>query len=233
MAVRKKIDVRKTVMTIDGMWKPLNDAQRDFLVENSHVALFRKNQSIFNEGETPLSLMCLVSGKVKVFKGGVGRCQIIRMISPGNMFGYRAYFAEENYQTSATAVDNSVVLAISLKAIETLVRENGNFAYSFIQLLSGHLGTADRRTVSLTQKHIRGRLAESLLVLESKYGHEADGTTLNVYLSREDIAHLSNMTTSNAIRTLASFADEQIIALDGRKIRIIKDDELKHISEMG
>ena len=90
----------------------------------------------------------------------------------------------------------------------------------FIRQLSIDLGISDERTVNLTQKHIRGRLAESLLFLKDTYGLEEDGSTLSIYLSREDLANLSNMTTSNAIRTLSNFATEKLIAIDEKKINI-------------
>jgi CRP-like cAMP-binding protein len=111
--------------------------------------------------------------------------------------------------------------------------ENSHLAMLFIQMLSIDLGIADRRIVNLTQKHIRGRLAESLLFLKESYGLEEDGATINIYLAREDLANLSNMTTSNAIRTLSTFADERIIAVDGRKIKIIDEERLRKISRLG
>ena len=103
----------------------------------------------------------------------------------------------------------------------------------FIRELSTDLGIADERVVNLTQKHIRGRLAESLIFLMDSYGFEEDGATISIYLSREDLANLSNMTTSNAIRTLSNFADERIISLDGRKIKIHDADLLRKISRIG
>jgi CRP-like cAMP-binding protein len=99
--------------------------------------------------------------------------------------------------------------------------------------LATELGNSDERTVSLTQKHVRGRLAEALLLLKESYGVEEDGHTLNIYLTREDIANLSNMTTSNAIRTLSTFTEEDLISTDGRKIRILKEEELRKISRYG
>jgi CRP-like cAMP-binding protein len=87
--------------------------------------------------------------------------------------------------------------------------------------------------VNLTQKHIRGRLAESLIFMEDSYGLEEDGATINVYLSREDLANLSNMTTSNAIRTLSMFVSEKVIAMDGRRIKIIDEEKLRKISRLG
>ena len=95
------------------------------------------------------------------------------------------------------------------------------------------LGAADIQTISLTQKHVRARLAESLLFLKDKYGIEEDGFTLNINPSREDLANMANMTTSNAIRTLSAFASECLIATDGRKIKIIDETRLQDISEKG
>ncbi len=103
----------------------------------------------------------------------------------------------------------------------------------FIRQLSKDLGVSDERTVNLTQKNIRGRLEEYLLFLKDAYGLEEDESTLSIYLSREDLANLSNMTTSNAIRTLSNFAAEKIIAIDGRKIKLIDIDKLRKISKIG
>jgi CRP-like cAMP-binding protein len=114
-----------------------------------------------------------------------------------------------------------------------MLKSNNEFSINIIKSLATELGFSNSRTVTLTQKHIRGRLAESLLFLQDTYGFEDDGKTLKVYLSREDIANLSNMTTSNAIRTLSTFATEEVISLDGRKISINDINILNKISEMG
>lgn len=155
------------------------------------------------------------------------------MIKPIQYFGYRAYFAQENYLTNASAFEASTVCLIPLTVVKTLLLGNTSLALFFIRQLSIDLGIADERTVNLTQKHIRGRLAESLLFLKDSYGLEEDGATLSIYLSREDLANLSNMTTSNAIRTLSTFVSERIIVMDGRKIKLIDEEKLRKISRMG
>lgn len=216
------------------MWAPLTMEQREFLSSNFTLQNYKKNETIYCEGESATHLMCLLTGKVKIFKDGVGgRSQIIRMIKPVEYFGYRAYFAKEEYVTAAAAVEPSVICMVPMSAVMTLVKQNNEIAMFFIRQLSIDLGIADERTVSLTQKHIRGRLAESLLFLKESYGLEEDGSTLSIYLSREDLANLSNMTTSNAIRTLSNFANERLITIDGRKIKIMDEDKLKKISKIG
>ena len=52
-------------------------------------------------------------------------------------------------------------------------------------------------------------------------------------MSREDLASLSNMTTANAIRTLATFVSEKLILVDGRKIKLINEEMLQKISKNG
>jgi len=54
-----------------------------------------------------------------------------------------------------------------------------------------------------------------------------------MYLSRDDLASMSNMTTSNAIRTLSQFGQEGVVSVDGRKIKILDEEELKKISRLG
>ena len=214
-------------------WRVLTDKEREILRSNSTIQHFKRNELIYCEGDEPKDMMCLLKGKVKIYKDGVGgRSQIIRMIKPVQYFGYRASFAQD-YLTNASAFEASTVCMIPMTVVTGLLMSNPNLAMFFIRQLSIDLGISDERTVNLTQKHIRGRLAESLLFLKDSYGLEEDGATLSIYLAREDLANLSNMTTSNAIRTLSTFVAERIIALDGRKIKLIDEDRLKKISKMG
>lgn len=219
--------------SLNDVWRLLNEQERALLRKNAYIQHFRKNQKIYSEGEEPKDLMCLLKGKVKIYKEGVGgRSQIIRMIKPIQYFAYRAYFAQENYLTDAAAFESSTVCMVPMKVVNDLLRNNFKLCQFFIKQLSVDLGIADERTVNLTQKHIRGRLAESLTFLIDSYGLEEDAT-INIYLSREDLASLSNMTTSNAIRTLSNFVTERIIALDGRKIKVIDEERLRKISKLG
>ena len=72
-----------------------------------------------------------------------------------------------------------------------------------------------------------------MVILRDIYGFEDDGCTLNIYVSREDLANFSNMTTSNAIRTLTTFVNEKVIVVDGRIIKIVDEDKLERISKLG
>jgi len=216
------------------IFRNLKVSERDILVRNHSYAHYRKGEIIFKEGEKPPGLISLASGKVKIFKEGVGgREQILRMVKPANLLGFRAMFAVASYSASAIAIEDSTICIIEKDAFFNLVKNSPDLSIKIIKMLSLELGFSNSRTVSLTQKHIRGRLAESLIVLKDTYGYEKDGKTIRAYLSREDIANLSNMTTSNAIRTLSTFASENVISIDGRKIKILDPPKLSRISTLG
>jgi len=216
------------------VWAALTEEERNYISRHVLVCHFRKNEIIHNEGDVPTHMMMLVTGKLRVYKEGVGnKVQIIRMLKPYDLFAFRALIAGETYNTSVSAFEPSVVFKVEKDAFLNVIRQNNVFCYRFMIEMAKDLGRSDAKVVSLTQKHIRGRLAEALIMLRDNYGLEEDGATISMYMSREDLANLSNMTTANAIRTLSQFQSEGIVSIDGRKVKILNESELIHTSQMG
>ena len=232
--VQKNISCENCFEAPQAIFSLLTPEQKEFAQKSQSCAHYKKNDVLFKEEDEPIGLLVLCSGKVKVFREGVGRReQIVRMVKPYGLMGFRALFASENHIATAVALEDTVISVLDKNDLMKLIRENSEFAIGLIRSLATDLGFSNRRTVALTQKHIRGRLAESLLFLKDTYGLEDDEATIKIYLSREDIANLSNMTTSNAIRTLSTFAGEEVISISGRKIRILDLKKLERISSLG
>ena len=229
-----ELGIKEILENQKSIFSMLTPEEKVELQNHTSLTSYRKNEYIFKEGDKPSGFMMLVTGKVKIFKEGVGgREQIIRMSKPMGLIGYRALFADENHIATAVTLEDSVIANVTMEFIQNKALKNSEFSLMLLRKFARELGFANIRTVTLTQKHIRGRLAESLILLADKYGFEHDNTTLKVYMSREDIANLSNMTTSNAIRTLSTFANEKLITIDGRKIKILDLYRLDRISKLG
>lgn len=212
----------------------LTSEEMSIVKSSCSVTRYRKNDYIFKEGDEPDGMQYLKEGKVKMIKEGIsGREQIIRMFTENGLISYRSLLAGEAHNGTAIAIEDSEIVTIPPEIMYQVLLKNYQFSLALLKDLALELGHSNHRTVSLTQKHIRGRLAESILFLKEKYGFENDNQTLKVYLSREDLASLSNMTASNAIRTLSTFAGEKIIAMDGRKIKITDPTKLEKISKQG
>lgn len=233
--VKKEIITKSDVMAKSSdFYALLNPEERKEFLKETVIELYRHNEMIYEEGEVPTHLLFLYSGKAKVFKNGISnRTQIVRLVNAGDYFGFRDHFANQNYVTSSATFEPSIICKIPMATVNRWVQENPQIGLFFIKKMAGIIGQSDERTVNLTQKHVRGRLAEALLLLKNTYGVDHVGSTLTIYPSREDLANISNMTTANAIRTLGAFVSEGLINVDGRKITILNEDELKNISRKG
>ncbi|MBQ7632015.1 MAG: Crp/Fnr family transcriptional regulator [Paludibacteraceae bacterium] len=219
---------------VGSLWDTLTESEREYVIQHIETLHYDKNEVIHLDGEEPYCVWIVISGKVRIYKEGVGqRHQIIRLLKPYDMFGYRAVVADERHNTSASAFEDCVLYRLGKEYFNHLIRSNGQFCYAMMQKMAKNLALSENRTLSLTQKHVRGRLADSLLLLLKNYGYAEDGQTLAMRLSREDLANLSNMTTANAIRTLSEFQQEGLVAVNGRHIQICNLKELEHISHLG
>lgn len=215
------------------IWNLFTQEEKEEMLAHFEVKSFKKNSTIYNEGETSKYLMCLIRGKIKITKEGVGgRYQIIRLVRPLQYFGFHAYFAKIPHTANAICFESSVVAFLPMNILEQYMYKNSKLSHFFVKQTAGELLYSDNTIVSLTQKHIRGRLAEALITLRDFYGLSDDGS-IDAKFSREDLANLSNMTTSNAIRTLSAFAKDRLISVNGRNIKITDEEKLSKISKFG
>ena len=78
----------------------------------------------------------------------------------------------------------------------------------------------ERRVVEIARKSVRERVAEALLILRETFGYEADGKTLNMTLTREEIADIVGTAPESVIRMLTDLKNEELIETEGRRIRV-------------
>ncbi len=183
---------------------------------------YKKGQIIFNEGNNPLGLFCINDGKIKLSHSGQdGKEQIVRMAREGDVLGYRALLSGERYNASAVALDDTNVCFIPRDTFFTVLKTNHGLSLEIIKMLSLELRKAEQTITDIAQKPVRERTAEALLFLKETYGYEDDGATINVILSREDIANLVGTATETAIRLLSEFKNDKIVEFVGKKIKIL------------
>lgn len=203
-----------------------DDQANDMSIDKSN-SYYKKGQLIFLEGNRPSGLYCINKGKIKIYQIGTeGKEQILRLAKEGDIIGYRALISGEAYTASATAIEDSMICFINRKTFFDLMQENSKLSTSVMQLLSHDLKSAESKITGLAQKSVRERLAETLLMLKEFYGVEDDGATINVILTREDIANIVGTATETAIRLLSEFKNEKILELTGKKIKIINNVKL-------
>lgn len=184
--------------------------------------VFKKGQYVFAENSYPMGLYCINTGKIKLFiTGHDGKEQILRFAKEGNIIGYRALLCDEPYHCSAIVIEDTSLCFIPKNTFLSLLEQNAQLSLSLIKLLGTNLKEAEQHIVSMSQKNVRERVAEALLFFKAVYGMESDQKTIQIKLSREEIADYVGTSTETAIRFLSELNSDKIIATEGKKIRIL------------
>lgn len=234
MAKSNKFTAESALIYMKGFADLLTEEQRHELLEKVRLVHLRAGEELYQEGALPQYMCCAVDGHIKISRIGVGgRIMILRLIHNGNIFGYRSYFAKSKHITTATASTKSSVYLVPLTLVDEWMKNNVRLTRFFVDELAEDLGHSDLRLLNLTQKHLRGRLAEALLLLIDHFGYESNGKTIATSPSRGELAEMANMTRPNAIRTLSAFASDGIVRVEGRKITVLDIKTLIQNSNFG
>jgi CRP/FNR family transcriptional regulator len=217
----------------ESVFSELAPAELRVLSMTKSCHTYAKGEIIFYNGDRPTGLHCIHQGKVKICKNGPdAREQIIRLVGPGDIMGYRSLLSGSKYSSFAVALEDCRVCFIPRAEFASMIADQPNLSLRVMALLSNELRTAEEKMVELAQKSSRERLAETLLLLETKYGVEEDGRTLAVKLTREELAGLVGTVTESVIRLLSDLSKEGIIELDRRKIGILDHNRLLEIANI-
>ncbi len=191
----------------------------------------KKGETIFEEGENVNGIYCIKDGICKLTKlSPNGKDQIVKLVKKGELLGQRAMISEEPVNLSAVALEDMQVCFIPKSDIMGYFDKNNQFSMNVMRTICSDLKDADDHMVSMAQKTVKERLAETLLYLEETFGKSSDGS-LNVQLSREELSGMIGTATESCIRLLSDFKKLGLIELNGKKIVLKDSSKLKRISE--
>lgn len=193
--------------------------------------IIKKGEVLFEEGDHINGVFCISDGICKVSKmSSNGRDQIIHLVHKGDILGERSLINDEVANLKATAINDMEVCFIPREEIIKDLERNSEFSMNVLKDLANSLKGADNVIVDMAQKTVKQRLAEMLINLEEKFGHDLDNI-LNIHLSREDIANIIGTATESAIRLLSEFKKDGVISLKGKNISLKDIPELKKIAQ--
>lgn len=191
----------------------------------------KKGETIFEEGENVNGIYCIKDGICKLTKlSPNGKDQIIKLVKKGELLGQRSMISEEPVNLSAVALEEMQVCFIPKSDIMGYFDKNNQFSMNVMRTICSDLKDSDDHMVSMAQKTVKERLAETLLYLEETFGKSSDGS-LNVQLSREELSGMIGTATESCIRLLSDFKKLGLIELNGKKIVLKDSSKLKRISE--
>ena len=215
----------------DSLLSDLRARELKIIDKNRYSVSYKPGEIICKEGTKPLGLICLNKGKVKMVRRRLnGAEQIVGLMQSVDFIDFRALMVGNPCLSSSIALEECNVCIIKKKDFFKVIEINKKLAFKIIRSLALDLIKKDSSIVNITQKHIRARLAEALVLINNIYGTNPRDGFLNVSLKRSELAGLANMTTANAIRVLSSLNNDKIVEVNQRKIKINNIDILNEIS---
>jgi len=210
--------------------KALNKDELIQLADCKTSQTIKKGEIIFEEGDTINGIYCVKDGICKLTKlSQNGKDHIVKLVKKGELLGQRSMISEEAVNLSAIALEDMEVCFIPKTEVMGFFNKNNQFSMNVMRTICGDLKESDDHIVSMAQKSVKERLAETLLYLEETFGKNEDGS-LVIQLSREELSGMIGTATESCIRLLSEFNKLGLIELVGKKI-ILKDiNKLKKIS---
>jgi CRP/FNR family transcriptional regulator len=207
----------------------LAGAHLEQLDREKMVHKYDQGEVIFYEGTPAMAVHCIYSGRVKLYKSGPkGDAQVIRLLGPGDIFGYRALLAEEPFAATAEAVEATVICAITKQTLFDLLKHSQDLTMRLLAKLASELKTSEEQMLSMAQETVRQRTAKLLLFLtEGNKPKYKSGSPLNVPLMRNEMAQMVGTTPETFSRTLRHLAAKGILNLTRSEISITNSKALQ------
>lgn len=202
------------------------------LVRNSKTqVLFRKGDTLTKQGAFASYILFLISGVVKQYiEGSDNRSFNLRIVQAGDFIGLSSVFSKNVYTYSTTALTDCQVMLIGKESLSEIIQGNGHFSYHLIQRFFTQ--NADLHEVLQDQqfKQMHGRLAASLLYINS-----LKSSLPNIFqlMTRKDLSDFAGISTESTVKLLKSFEKEGLVELQEKDIVLPDLDRLKAIQKRG
>jgi len=200
-------------------FKHLDDAEIGKLNYDKTCQVYKKGSVVYREGSRLTGFYCITKGILKIYKTGIdGKEQIIRFVKKGDIVAFRSLLSQELACTTAKVIDDAVLCHIPYHTLLFLLQNNWKFSHWMIQILCRELREANDYITDIAQKTVRERLAEVLLLLKDNFDVD-DSNTLQISLTREELANMVGTATESVIRLLSEFKQDGLIELKGRRVK--------------
>jgi CRP/FNR family transcriptional regulator len=189
---------------------------------------YRKGQELFSEGSKATGFYLAVSGKFKIYKlSPEGKEQILHIFGAGEVFGEVPAFTGGDYPANAEAIEPGRALFFPRMSFLDLIGREPAIAVNLLGILSQRLRRFTSMIEDLSLKEVPGRLAAYLIYLSERSGSIGH---LDLDITKTQLAGLLGTIPETLSRILAKMAQQGIIGVEGRTIRVLDLKALESIA---
>jgi CRP/FNR family transcriptional regulator, nitrogen oxide reductase regulator len=211
----------------------LSTADLDEILSEARSIRITKNSPVFELGVVAHSFFVLLHGHVRASKTTpAGEQIIVRYVATGETFGVAKAIGLQRYPATATAVDDSVVLAWPSGTWPRLVEKFPALAANTLQTVGARLQETHTRVVEMSTEQVEKRIAHALLRLVKQSGRKVEhGVEIDFPISRQDIAQMTGTTLHTVSRTLSAWETKSLVESSRQKIIVREPHQLFVLAE--
>lgn len=214
------------------LFKNLTEQEMTLLNIHATCSIYKKRSIIYKEGSRLTGFYCINRGIIKQYKTGIdGKEQIFCFLKKGDIIAYRSLLSQETACTTSQAMEDSELIHIPYPSLLYLIQNNWQFSYHMLQIVCKELRKANDFITDITQKTLRERLAEVLLLLKDNFDLDSS-QTLQISLTRKELANIVGTAPESIIRILSEFKQSRLVELQGSKIKFMNVPELTKIANL-
>jgi CRP/FNR family transcriptional regulator len=209
------------------IFQNLNNEELLEIVKTINHKEYAKGDVIFTEGNVANTLYFINEGKIKLYKYTKdGKEQILHVISEGEFFGELELIKPSKHGFNSKAIVDSKICTLTKDEMKEIIMKNPEIGIKVLETVGERLSKVESLVQNLATNDVDSRMAYLLIDLMEKYGENVEkNISIELPLSREEMASFIGVTRETISRKLKKFEDEKLIKIVGTKNIIILNQE--------
>lgn len=228
-----KID--RTVVKALPLFDRMNDEELDKLLGHATSRRVPQGEYVFEQGQPAVSFYLLLHGRLKVTQVTEdGQQIIVRVVHPGDLFGFAKALQRSDYPGTAIAAAESLTLGWPTDLWPSFVERNPRLAVTAMQTIGQRLEEAHTRIREMSTQEVERRVAHAVVRLARKAGRkEEGGIRIDFPISRQDIAEMTGTTLHTVSRILSAWEGLGLVEGGRQKLLVRNIAGLSELAEGG
>ncbi|MDR9808451.1 Crp/Fnr family transcriptional regulator [Rhizobium hidalgonense] len=225
--------VDKAVLRSLPLFERMTDSDLDSMLEHALPRRVAQGDAVFEQGAHAKSFFLLLHGRLKVTQvTHDGQQIIVRMVHPGDLFGFAMALRRSDYPGTARAAAESLVLGWPTDMWSRFVEQNPRLAVTAMQTIGQRLEEAHTRIREMSTEEVEKRVAHAVLRLSKQAGRTVDaGIRIDFPISRQDIAEMTGTTLHTVSRIFSAWEARGIVQGGRQKLTVTDSHRLLRLAD--
>lgn len=219
----------KKVLSQFSLFRELNDAEMDKIVEISITREWKKGSHVFMQDDPLENVYFINSGRIKIYKSDInGREQIVAIAKKGDMFPHVGFFRKGGYPAFSEVIEDAILIVVPIDHFEKVLIDNPELCIKVFKVLGEKIVDLQDRLEEKILNNTYEQIIKLLVRLAKTHGQKYtdDSYLLKAEFTNKDLANMIGTTRETVSRTLTKLKKEKLIEVDSVGNIIIEPDKL-------